>query len=111
MDILEFVLGQDIVLDQDVFQKTSDELTRLSGELVSLRKDIRGMLDQLLTGFDTPAGHKLVASCENHLLSSLDDQKLVLDHVANNLILSKNKYQTVFDDYEELNNTIKNLGN
>jgi len=107
--IIEMILGKDIVLDQEAFQKASQDFEVLAQDLQKLHTDIEGMLDEISKGFDSPAGRKFIKSCKNHLLQPLDDQKIVMDHVSENLKMCKTEYQTVFDDYKQLNSEIKSL--
>lgn len=109
--VVEMILGKDIVLDQEAFQKAAQDMSQLAGKLQQLREDIQQMLAKIKEGFNTPAGTKFIQSCESHLLQPLDDQKIVIDHVAENLNLCKTEYQSVFDGYRDLNTTIKNLAN
>lgn len=98
--------GKDILIDEEAFIKASNDLILLSGRLQTLRDDIEAMLDTLKKGFDTPAGAKFYNSCRTNLLKPLDDQKLVIDHISQVLKTSKSKYQSVFDSYRSLNNSI-----
>lgn len=107
--VVEMILGKDIVLDQEAFQRASQEFDVLSQDLQTLRSDIEKMLTEIAKGFDSPAGKKFIQSCKDHLLQPLDDQKIVLDHVVANLQMCKNEYQTVFDGYRELNAAIQNM--
>ena len=98
----------DILIDEDAFIKASKDLAALSGRIDTLRNEIAAMLDTLKKGFDTPAGRKFYNSCNAVLLKPLDDQKLVLDHISQVLLTSKTQYQSVFDAYNDLNNSILN---
>jgi hypothetical protein len=105
-DFVESITGKDIVIDEEAFQKASDDLTALSGRMQQLRGDVENMLDTLKTGFDTPAGRKFYNSCHSNLVLPLEQQKVVLDHIAQVLKQSRSKYQSVFDAYRELNGSI-----
>lgn len=100
------MFGQDIIIDEEAFMQASTDLEALNGRLAALRADIENMLTQLEKGFDTPAGAKFNNSCRNILIKPLEDQKLVLDHVSDNLKTAKTQYQSVFDAYRDLNNSI-----
>ena len=67
---------------------------------------VRNMLDDLKTGFDTPAGRKFYDSCANGLLIPLIEQKIVIEHIADNLITAKNLYAPVFDEYRDIVNKL-----
>jgi uncharacterized protein YukE len=102
------IFDKDITIDEEAFQKASKDLAALSVRLNALRADIIDLLDTLKSGFDTPAGVKFYNSCEINLLRPIKDQKLVLDHISQTLSMSKSKYQSVFDAYRSLNNSISN---
>ena len=99
----------DIVLDDNAFNKAVSGFSDISKELNSLRNDIGDMLEDLVKGFDTPAGRVFIESCKKNLLDSLDKQKTVIDYISQNLNDSKTQYQKVFDKYGELQTLIKNL--
>ncbi|MGN0537454.1 MAG: hypothetical protein ACI4M3_05715 [Acutalibacteraceae bacterium] len=99
---------KDMVLDDVKFAEATSKLAQLGSDMSKLQKDIEDMLSILKKGFDTPAGHKFISSCENNLLEPLKQQKLVIDHVAQNLKYAKGEYQSVFDKYQELNSLINN---
>lgn len=102
---------RDIVLDDEEFQKASQSLTSLSVRLETLKNKVSKSLDNLRSGFDTPAGHKFFELCENKLLDPMDDQAEVIKHVAKNLNKAKNSYQSIFDEFAQLNASIKNINN
>lgn len=97
---------EDIILDEEAFNKASNDFDALAGKLEKLRTDIQDMLTELHKGFDTPAGTKLINSCEKHLFKPLDDQKIVLEHISSTLLESKRQYDSVFQKYEELQTAI-----
>ncbi len=98
------MLVKDIYLDEDAFQAAVDEYAKLTEDMKNLRQRISGLLDGLREGFDTPAGKAFFESCGSNLLQPLDDQLRVLQHVSDNLRNSKQKYQSVFDEYKLLKN-------
>lgn len=99
---------KDMVLDDVEFAKAKSDLDALGRNMDKLKTDIEDMLSVLKKGFDTPAGHKFISSCENNLLKPLQQQKLVIDHVAENLEYAKSEYTSVFEKYKELNSLIGN---
>lgn len=106
MSSLDLLFSQDVLLDQDHFQKASAELTALSGEMDTLRQDIDGLLKELEMGFATPAGRKFILSCKENLLQPMKDQADVIQHVADNLTQAQGKYEAVFEEFEALNRSI-----
>lgn len=111
MSVLDIVFGEDIVLDQEAFDKAISDFAALGVQLNKLRSDIEEMLNELKAGFDTPAGAKLINSCEENLFKPLDDQKLVLDHISKSLSDSKRLYESVFNEYESLQAAINQVNN
>jgi len=105
------MLGHDILIDEEKFTTASTDIATLSGDLNALSKKITELLSTLSKGFDTPSGAIFYNSCEANLLKPIEDQRLVLDHIASVLNTSKSKYQSVFDAYSELNNSISGYSN
>lgn len=103
------VFGQDIVLDEEAFDKAIEDFATLSEQLKELRTEIEEVLNGLKGGFNTPAGVRFINSCEKNLYEPLDAQKLVLDHISSTLSESKQAYSSVFSEYESLKNTINNV--
>lgn len=99
----------DIVLDDEAFSKAVSGFSEISSELNKLRNDIGEMLEDLVKGFETPAGKAFVDSCQRNLIDTLDKQKVVIDHISQTLNESKTQYKKVFDKYGELQTLIKNL--
>lgn len=105
------VFSSDIVLDEDAFNTAISEFAQLSNKLQNLRQDIEDMLNILKIGFNTPAGAKFLNACEVNLFGPLDAQKLVLDHISSTLKDSKQAYESVFREYEELQAAINQVNN
>lgn len=101
---------KDIVLDQDAFQNASDRLGNLSENVLSLRRQVEEELDKLMKGFDTSAGWKFKAACEERLLKPMQDLSTVITHIAQNLQVARESYDSVFLEYERLNSLIRNVG-
>jgi uncharacterized protein YukE len=101
------ILGLDIIIDEEAFNTAVNDMRSLEQKLQALRNDTEDMINTLKTGWDTPAGRKFVASCEKNLYKPLDDQKLVLQHISDTLNDSRTAYQSVFSEYQDLQNTIK----
>lgn len=101
------IFRQDIVLDESAFNKASSDFDTLGSDLKKLRDEIEDMLEELKEGFDTPAGRKFINSCKKNLIEPLDQQKLVIEHVSQNIRTAKDKYSSVFEDYRSLNSLIK----
>jgi len=99
-------LRHNILLDQDAFNRASDDFDQLSRDLEALRNRLNDMLNTLSTGFNTPAGHLFRQSCENNLMRPMNDQRLAINQIARILRDSRNDYQTVFNAYNTLNNSI-----
>ena len=110
-NIAKVFLGKDIVLDQEAFERSARELDDLTSRIEKLKNNISEMLGNIQRGLDTPAGRKLVESCQNKLMGPLENQKLVIGNVSQTLGICRSKYESVFTGYTELNNTIKSLGN
>ncbi len=98
------MLVKDIYLDEDAFQTAINDYTKLIEDMKDFRQRISRLLDRLREGFDTPAGKAFFESCGSNLLQPLDDQLRVFQHVSDNLKNSKQKYQSVFDEYKSLKN-------
>ena len=95
-------IKRDILLDEEAFTTAASEFEQLAGKIESLRREIEEMLNGLKTGFDTPAGRKFVQSCESTLLDPLEKQRIVVEHISQNLGTAKSMYQSVFDEYREV---------
>ena len=104
-------LGEDIVLDEAAFDTAISDFDGLIRQLSSLRLEIEDMLDTLQKGFDTPAGVKFMKACYENLFKPLDAQKEVLNHIKETLSESRQKYETVFREYESLQMTIRQVNN
>lgn len=105
------VFGEDIVLDEEAFETAIQDFAALSTKLLKLRGDLTDMMDGLREGFNTPAGVKFINACETNLFQPLDDQKLVIDHIASTLQQSKQAYESVFQAYEDLQEAINQVNN
>lgn len=104
-------IEEDVVLDESAFAKAAEDFENLSNQLESLSRDVEEMLSCLKEGFDTPAGVKFINSCEKALIRPLEEQRLVLAHIKDTLYGSKKMYQTIFNEYEVLQNTINKAKN
>ena len=109
MSAMDTVFSQDIVLDEEAFDKAIEDFASLSEQLKQLRTEIEDALNGLKNGFNTPAGVKFINSCEKNLYEPLDAQKL--DHISSTLAESKQAYSSVFAEYEDLKNAINSANN
>lgn len=103
--MLDFLNGS-IILDEAAFSKAKDDFASLGTDLANLRADIEAALNALKSGFDTPAGEKFFKSCETNLLTPLDREKAVIDHISATLQEVTKDYSPVFSEYQDLVTTI-----
>ena len=111
MGNMKVFIDEDIVLDKAAFDTAISDFDGLIKQLEGLRSEIEEMLDSLQKGFNTPAGAKFIKSCNDNLFIPLDAQKEVLNHIKETLSESKQKYETVFREYESLQTAIKQVNN
>lgn len=97
---------QNIILDEDAFTRASGQFDELAKDMNTLTVEINNLLDELATGFDTPAGHKFIKSCRDKLIEPMRDQSLVIKHVSENLTQARAQYESVFTEYETLNSML-----
>lgn len=108
LDAFEF--SDDMILDEEAFRKASNEFADLVTRMNQLRAEIDGMLNDLKHGFDTPAGHRFIHSCENALLTPMEQQALTIQHVSKMLSDCIDRYRDVFDEYRVLQSKINRVG-
>jgi len=101
-------LKKSIVIDEEALNKAGQDFLELCGKIDALLMDVTNMLEALKSGFDTPAGRTFMKSCENCLLEPIQQQKIVVTHIAENLLMAKNMYQSVFTDYRDVVYTLSN---
>lgn len=94
--------GADFTVDEEALTSAANEMNELAKQMMKLRKDIIDLLEELKTGFDTPAGRKFYQSCYSGLLTPIDQQAKVMNHIASNLMEAKRMYSDVFDEYREV---------
>ena len=91
-----------ILIDEEALNTAANRFRELTAEVKALQKDIEDMLNDFKTGFDTPAGKTVYNSCSNALLTPINEQVIVIEHIADNLRQAKNIYAPVFDGYRDL---------
>lgn len=64
MNVIDVAFSEDIVLDEEAFDKAIEDFSALSDKLQRLRLEVEDMISTLRVGFDTPAGAKFIKSCE-----------------------------------------------
>lgn len=109
MRLLDTVFSEDIVLDEEAFATAVADFSDLSQKLQNLRAEVEEMINDLKQGFNTPAGRKFIDSCEKNLFRPLDAQKIVIEHISETLNESKSAYESVFREYEALQNMINSV--
>ena len=100
------IFDKDITIDEQAFVDASLAFDTLGADLQKIRNKIENLLEQLQIGFDSTAGKIFHNSCQTSLIKPLDEQKIVIDAISQALKNSKDKYQSVFDAYRELNRSI-----
>lgn len=101
--------SRDVIIDDDAFKNAVNEFSQLSGKLENLTNLINNILDELEDGFNTPAGRKFISKYKEVLLKPLKDQRLIIDHVSDNLKSAEQSYSSVFEEYKKLNQTIESV--
>ena len=103
------MLIYDIVLDEDAFKKTAEEMQSLVKRTSELKKNLKDLYDQLKKSLDTPAGREVEFTASKVLLQPISDLEAVLRHISGTLeqIKGTGYYKDVFVKFEELNNKIK----
>lgn|GEM_PF-1043608 len=97
-----FDLKNDIIIDEEAFDKATEELEGIVEDLRALKTDVYEMLQTLKAGFDTPAGRKFYNACFYHIVSPIVAQMMVIEQIVGNLKTAKNGYQSVFEEYKSL---------
>lgn len=106
MNAVGSIFKKDIVLDEEAFQTAGNEFKTLSADMESLKVEVDEMLQLIKIGFDTPAGAKFIQSCQTALIKPLEDQMLVITYISDTLTDAKKQYASVFQEYEQLNQSI-----
>ena len=96
----------EILIDEEELQKAHNDFLELAQKAQSLLRDIEQLNEEMRTGFDTPAGHKFYNSYKDCLCEPLNQQIIVIEHIAENLTTAKNMYQSVFDQYRSVVNML-----
>ena len=109
MSLINADFTKDIVLDDEAFNKAVSRMEKLATRISTLQTDITNQLENLRSGFDTPAGKKFFAACGTKLLDPMKNQAIIIDHVSKNLKMAKTSYDSVFQEFSTLNNAIRNI--
>ena len=109
MNVIDTILSEDIVLDEEAFDRAISGFADLSIKLRNLKDELVSITEALKAGFDTPAGVKFINACEANLFQPLDDRRIVLDHISQTLRESRQAYESVFREYETLQETINSV--
>ncbi|MDD6824800.1 MAG: hypothetical protein PUE12_01560 [Oscillospiraceae bacterium] len=104
-----FALQQEIYLDDSALQTASEEMNELSQRTANLKTAIEELYEDLTTALQTPCGEAFKTISKDVLVKPIDDLKLIVDHISQTLetIKGQGYYKDVFDEYENLNNSIK----
>ena len=97
-------LDQDIKLNSDAFSDAAEGMAGLKTRAEALKEKLQQMYSDITTALDTPAGHEIEITAEDVLIQPIDDLILVIDQMSRTLdeIISTQYYQSVFDKYDEL---------
>ena len=109
MSLINADFSRDIVLDDEAFNKAVERMEKLATRISTLQTNISNQLSSLEKGFDTPAGKKFFAACGTKLLDPMKDQATIINHVSTNLKMAKTSYDSVFQEFATLNNSIRNI--
>ncbi|WP_028521166.1 hypothetical protein [Ruminococcus flavefaciens] len=102
-------LDQDIKLDSAAFEKAASDMAALKKRAEDLRDKLKQMYKDITEALDTPAGHAIEITAEDMLLKPVEDLILVIGQMSATLdeIVKTPYYQSVFDKYDELVQSIK----
>lgn len=107
--VIGLLFASDIIIDEEAFRHAVSDFDSLIQSIDGLKNQITDMLNTLRTGMDTPAGRKFMSSCNGCLLEPIEQQKIVISHIAEALSISVEKYSDVFEGYERLQTTLNKI--
>lgn len=99
---------RDIQISEEALESACQSLQTAAQECNALALDIRKALENLQSGWCTPAGQRFAASAQG-CTAYLQDSAAALHSISLNLHSAKTAYEPVFEKYKSLDRTIRDF--
>lgn len=101
---------RDIQISEEALESAYQSLQTAAQECNALALDIRNALENLQSGWRTPAGQRFAASAQG-CIAYLQDSAAALSYIGRNLHSAKSAYESVFEEYKAFDRTIRDYEN
>ena len=89
--------------DNETLESTRKKYVQYSDDMRALRDTLKDSVDAIRESWKSEAGNEFFEKFEFEWLKCFNDYIKVIDHMASNMVIAKDKYQVVFDEAEKLN--------
>jgi WXG100 family type VII secretion target len=91
-----------LYLDKDALDTAKSNYSTYAQDMSTLKTTLEKAVDDIRSGWKTDAGDEFFKKFDDEWKKNLDDYIKVINHMSSNMQIAKNKYQTIFDEADEL---------
>lgn len=96
-------MSEVLKVDQDALEAAKTNYKNYAQQMETLRNKLKGAVDDIRGGWKSDGGDEFFRKFDDEWLKNFNDYIAVIDHMAGNMQIAKNKYQSVFDEANKLN--------
>lgn len=95
-------MSEILKIDQDAFEEAKNNYEEYAQRMESLRSKLEGAVGDIRGGWISDGGNAFFKKFDEEWLKNFNDYIAVMEHMADNMQIAKNKYQSVFEATNKL---------
>lgn len=91
-----------LYLDREALETAKNNYSSYAQRMKSLKEKLVKATEEVRGGWDSDAGKAFFEKFDDEWKKNFDDYTKVVEHMADNMNIAKNKYQAIFDQADKL---------
>ena len=91
-----------LYLDREALETAQNNYSSYAQRMKSLMEKLVKAMEEVRGGWDSDAGKAFFEKFDDEWKKNFDDYTKVVEHMADNMNVAKNKYQAIFDQADKL---------
>lgn len=100
-----YILSTVLKVNQDALETAKKNYIEYANRMEEQRNKLKTAVDDIRDAWKSDGGDEFFKKFDEEWLKNFDDYIAVINHMANNIQIAKNKYQPIFDEADKLNLT------
>ena len=92
-----------LIINEEAMETAKSGYDDCASRMRTLRDKLKTAVDDIREGWDSDAGKAFFKKFDEQWYKNFNDYIAVIEHMSENMTKSKNKYQPLFDEADNLN--------